>query len=434
MIRCALRFALALVLVISSVARADGDVQGAAYSASGSGALAFANETHNTGGSVLRLVTAEGLVTAPQPIASGFEDPQVAMGPRGDVIVAWFDKAGLYARFQPAGGVLGPVEVVAAAPDIYQEVLPLAVDGAGNAFVAYAPMFGPGGLRVRMRDASGAWGAEQNLGGTDIYDPALEVAANGTALLAWRQHGGKALNGTQIALSTRAPGAAFTPATVIAGTPRHADEPALALNDRGDAVVTWIESHRSDRPKARRGEILSSIHGRFRRADGAFGKSMRLSHMQAAGQSVAVFPDGRMILAWTDWTNRRVEARVRSSTGVLGRAYVLTHDLGVNARIEALASGRGVVGWIDRDPGLVLVRAAQATKDRRFQAPQLVARVHGYDLDPVWTASPTSLAVVPTPPGEPKDEISWQRVTFPPDPTALPAGSRLSEDMIFRGW
>ncbi len=261
-----------------------------------------------------------------------------------------------------------------------------------------------------MRQARGGPSGARR--GADIYDPELVASANGTALLAWRQHGGKALNGTQIALSTRAPGAAFTPATVIAGTPRHADEPALALNDRGDAVVTWIETHRSDRPKARRGETVSSIHGRFRRAGGAFGKPMRLSHMQAAGQSVAVLPDGRMILAWTDWTNRRVEARVRSSTGVLGRAYVLTHDLGVNARIEALASGRGVVGWIDRDPGLVLVRAAQATKDRRFQAPQLVARVHGYDLDPVWTATPTSLAVVPSPPGEPKDEISWQRVTL----------------------
>jgi hypothetical protein len=278
MIRCALWFALALVLVIPSVARADGDVQGASYSASGSGALAFANQTPNRGGSVLRLVTAEGLVTAPQPIASGFEDPQVAMGPRGDVIVAWIDRAGLYARFQPSGGVLGPVELVATEPEFLEGIVPLAVDGAGNAFVAYALASGAGGLHVRMRDASGVWGPDQALGGERISDPELVASANGTALLAWRQHGGKALNGTQIALSTRAPGAAFTPAIVVAGTPRHADEPALALNDRGDAVVTWIETHRSDRPKARRGETVFSIHGRFRRADGAFGKPMRLSH------------------------------------------------------------------------------------------------------------------------------------------------------------
>ena len=122
-----------------------------------------------------------------------------------------------------------------------------------------------------------------------------------------------------------------------------------------------------------------------------------------------------MILAWTDWTNRRVEARVRSSTGVLGRPFILTHDLGVNARIAALATGRGAVGWIDRDPGRVLVRVAQATSDRRFGPVQLVARVDGYDLDPVWTATPTSLAVVPSPPARADDPIGWQRVTLKPD-------------------
>ena len=61
-----------------------------------------------------------------------------------------------------------------------------------------------------MREASGAWGPEQSLGGERIVYPELVASANGSALLAWRQHGGKALNGTQVALSTRAPGAAFS--------------------------------------------------------------------------------------------------------------------------------------------------------------------------------------------------------------------------------
>ena len=153
---------------------------------------------------------------------------------------------------------------------------------------------------------------------------------------------------------------------MIAGTLRHADEPVLALNDRGDAVATWVELHRVKHPKPHRDDLSFSVHGRFRAAGDGFGKSVRLSHIDAAGQSVAVQPDGRMIVAWADWTNRRVEARVRSSTGVLGRPFVLTHDLGVNARIAALTTGRGTVGWIDRDPGLVFVRVAQATPDRRF--------------------------------------------------------------------
>ncbi|MDA0174053.1 hypothetical protein OJ998_33435 [Solirubrobacter taibaiensis] len=407
----ALWLILAMALVVPATARADAQVEGASYASSGTGALAFVNRSEKTAVSSLRVVSAEGVVSAPQTIIEGYEDPQVAIGPRGDVIVAWVDRTGLYARFQPAGGTLGPVELVTALPDFLEGIVPLAVDGAGNAFVAYTLASGAGGLHVRMRAASGVWGPEQALGGEHIADPTLAAAANGTALLAWRQHGGKSLNGTQIALSTRAPDApAFTSATVIAGTPRHGVEPQLALNDRGDAVVTWIEDHWSKRPGARRRETVSSIHGRFRQAGGGFGKSVQLSHMSAAGQSVAVGPDGRMVLAWADWTNRRVEARVRSSTGVLGRPLLLTRDLGVNATIAALAAGRGAVGWIDRDPGLVLVRVAHATKDRRFGPPQLVARVDGYDLDPVWTATPTSLAVVPSPPGRAERPIRWQRV------------------------
>ncbi len=405
--------ALVMVLALPSAARADEQVEGAAYAASGSGAFAFANQSRTTGDSVLRVVGADGQISAPQPIVAGSEDPNVAMGPRGDVIVAWQDRDGLYARFEPAGGVLGPVELVAAKPAFLESVIPLAVDGAGNAFIAYALESEAGGIHVRMRDASGAWGPAQALGGEHIYDPEVVASANGSALLAWRQHGGRALNGTQIALSTRAPGAAFTPATVIAGTLRHADEPALALNDRGDAVATWVELHQVKHPKPHRDDLNFSVHGRFRAAGGGgFGKSIQLSHIDAAGQSVAVQPDGRMILAWADWTNRRVEARVRSSTGVLGRPFVLTHDLGVNAAIAALTTGRGAVGWIDRDPGLVFVRVAQATRDRRFGPPQLVARVDGYDLDPVWTATPLSLAVVPSPPAYIEDAIHWQAVAL----------------------
>jgi hypothetical protein len=410
MLARALWLSFALVLCAPSIARAEPQFEGAAFAASGTGALAFVNWAGDAGGaSVLRVVGADGQVSAPQTIVDGHEDPQIAMGARGDVIVAWVDDAGLYARFQPAGGTLGPVELVAAKPEFIEGLVPLAVDGAGNAFIAYALASGAGGLHVRMRDASGVWGPDQALGGEGIFSPEMASSASGNVLVAWRQHGGKALNGTQIALSTRAPGGAFTPATVIAGTPRHADEPALAVNDRGDAVATWVERHRDGRTRY---GTRFSIHGRFRAAGGAFGKSIELSHIDAAGQSVAVAPDGRMTLAWADWSNRRVEARVRSSTGVLGRPFILTHDLGVNAAITALATGRGAVGWIDRDPGLVLVRVAQATGDRRFGPPQLVARVRGYDSDPVWTATPTTLAVVPSPPYRAENAIGWQRVTL----------------------
>jgi hypothetical protein len=405
----ALCLALAVGLTLPPLASADAQIVGASYASSGTGAMAFANQQSTTGSSSLRVVGADGQITPAQTIVDGFNDPQVAMGPRGDVIVAWVNREGVFARFQPAGGTLGPVETVSTEADFLQDLIPLAVDGAGNAYVAYTTEPVSSRLRVRVRTVAGVWEPEQILGGTRVSGPELRVSANGTALLAWHQHGGKALNGTRVALSTRAPGQRFTPPAIIAGTPRNASSPTVALNDRGDAVVVWLERHRT----GPRRTVDFSVHGRFRAAGSGFGKARRLSHISAAGPSVAVAPDGRMTLAWADWSNRRVEARVRSTTGVLGRPHILTRDLGVNSWITALASGAGAVGWIDRDPGTVLVRVAHATGDRRFRPPQLITRLRGYDLDPVWTATPTTLTVVPNPPARPEDPIPWLSVPLP---------------------
>src|SRR6478752_770349 len=121
----ALRLILALVLVVPSSARADAQVAGASYASSSTGAMAFVNQrSESRGESSLRVVSTEGVISAPQPVVEGWVDPNVAIGARGDVIVAWMDRAGLYARFQPAGGSLGPVELVATTPQFLDGIVP----------------------------------------------------------------------------------------------------------------------------------------------------------------------------------------------------------------------------------------------------------------------------------------------------------------------
>jgi hypothetical protein len=389
---------LCLALLLAPQAAHAQAISGVA--ASTAGHLAFVNDRGSDGAWMLRVVSPDGQVSAPEQVNPTFDEPWVAIGARGDAIVAWFDDGRLLARFRPPAGPLGPVEEVAPKASFGVEAIPLGVDAAGNAFAGWSAS-DEDGMHMRMRDAAtGAWGADQPLGGSQIYDPDLAVADNGTAVLAWRQHGGHGLNSRQIAVSARGPGGTFGPGNVVAGVAHHADEPTIALNDRGDAAVLWNELH---------GDF--SVHGIFRAAGGSFGRSMRLSHIHAGGPWVSVQPDGRMVMAWTEYTNRRVEARVRSAAGRLGRAFILTHDVGVNSSAVALPTAGGAVAWIDRDPGVVNIRIARATPALRFGPPALIQRVRGYIWDPAFAATATSLAVVPDPPLRAENPIHWRRVS-----------------------
>jgi len=398
MVGRSLSLCLALVLAPSAAhAQAISDV-----ASSTAGHLAFVNDRGSDGAWMLRVVSPDGQVSAPEQVNPTFDEPSPAIGARGDAIVAWFDHGRLLARFRPAGGSLGPVEEVAPKANFDVEAIPLGVDAAGNAFAGWSAS-DEDGMHMRMRDAAtGAWGPDQPLGGSQIFDPDLAVADNGTAVLAWRQHGGHGLNSHQIAVSARGPGGTFGPGNVVAGVAHQADEPTIALNDRGDAAVLWNELHGDD----------FFVHGIFRAAGGSFGKSIKLSRIHAGGPWVSVQPDGRMVMAWTEYANRRVEARVRSAAGRLGRAFILTHDVGVNSSAVALPTAGGAVAWIDRDPGVVMIRIARATPDLRFGPPQLIARVRGYTWDPSFAGTPSSLAVVPKPPLRAEDRIGWQRVTL----------------------
>jgi len=119
----------------------------------------------------------------------------------------------------------------------------------------------------------------------------------GAALLAWRQaRTAKHPNLNQVAISSRAPGGAFTPARVLAGVNRDPGEPTVAANDRGDAVVVWSQL------MGRREEF--TVWAAFRGPGTGFSTAAassltgELSHLapvllpiKLAGQHVRIIPD-----------------------------------------------------------------------------------------------------------------------------------------------
>src|SRR4051794_3480214 len=132
--------ALALIAVglalIASPAAAQ--VAGANHAASSAGHLAFVTQG-NGFHSTLRVVSPDGQVAPVDTIGETFDTPDVAIGPRGDAVVARIDAKHLRLRFRPAGGPLGPEELVTSDASTFIESLPLAVDASGAVTTAWAP-------------------------------------------------------------------------------------------------------------------------------------------------------------------------------------------------------------------------------------------------------------------------------------------------------
>jgi hypothetical protein len=395
-----------LVLVCGLLAPARAGAQelvGHEWGSSTSGVLAIATEGDD-GVSTLRVVSAQGQVAAAETVgAADMEQMQIAVGARGDVLVAWVDaKARLWTRYRPADGRLGAAEAVARnVADV--ESLPLGLDATGGAIVGWVPQTRAGRLHVRFRGADGRWGAVQALGSGGAFRPKLALADSGNAVITWTQHAGAAPDGDQVVASTRPAGGRFGAPQLLAGVLRHAGSPTVAANDRGEAAVGWVETH---------GDRLT-VAAAFRRPGHRFGRAVALSRADASAPALAVLPSGTMILAWRRNQAHRVEARVRSAAGVLAPTRLLSRRMMLNERPLLLRAGRGAVVWSDDERGVRVIRVAQATDDLRFTPPATLARISGKSDEPALASSPTSASIVADPPMRPTDPIVWQPIVLP---------------------
>jgi hypothetical protein len=374
----------------------------------------------------------EGLVQVAGPDGR-FSVPQavgpaqfIAVGARGDVLVVGHKRverptAGdegldvefeLWASFRPRGGPVGPPVLLGVSRAIGEDWPALGVDASGMAAVLWTADADPEPLMASVRDPARGWLPAQALGGGSAFRPSLSVTSGGLMTAAWRQNRPPRPNDTQVAVATRAPGAAaFGASTVVAGVQRSAGEPVVASNDRGDAVVAWTETH--PRKPRRRFDIPTgfTVHGSFRRAGGRFSRPVRLSEIEAANPAVSVADSGRMVMAWPG--DEHVEARVRSAGGVLRPARRVSHDRDENSGVAVVAAGRGAVAWLDRDPGVSFLRVARATADGRFARARTLARARDMLDPPAFLLGPPGLRVVRgfgRPRGTP---LRWQAVPRP---------------------
>jgi hypothetical protein len=349
-----------------------------------------------------RLTAAGGLEDAADvsPTAQSAGDPQVAVDPSGNAIVAWgaFDGANdiVYARRIDTLGTLGTMLVVSA-PGESAFRQQIAVDPAGNAFIAWQAFdLSDSRVRARQIQAGGALRAIVTLSaaGERTFSPRVAVDASGNPTAAWLRSDGT----IQARQGTAAGGlGAIADVSAIGAA---AVGPELAVDPSGNATVVWPSFDGAN-------EIVEL---RRMAAGGALGEIMDLwIDGDDIEPRVAVDGVGNATVVWLDRSaaGYAVESRTVAPDGRLGPTLDVapaSEEL-VTPRLATDPVGNSIAAWgrFD-DPGRVIAGA-------RFQAP----------APPVPTPTPT-------PPEAPAPPPEAPIVAAPPASCATVTVKRLSPD------
>ncbi|VAX26455.1 putative esterase [hydrothermal vent metagenome] len=254
--------------------------------------------------------TAEKIAT--DDTGSAF-DPQVALDPNGNAIVAWSQwgdtLTNIWAnRFAPGTGweIAEKIEIDDAGGAFSPQV---ALDPNGNAIVTWRQWDGTRDNIWANRFVPGTgWGTAEKIATDDTgnaLDPQMALDPNGNAIVTWRQWDGTRWN---IWANRFVPGTGWGTAEKIeTDDTGHAVSPQVALDPKGNAIVTWEQSD---------GTRTDVWANRFLPSTG-WGTAEKIETDDAGDASdpqVALDPNGNAIVTWeqsdgtrTDvWANRFV--------------------------------------------------------------------------------------------------------------------------------
>jgi hypothetical protein len=186
--------------------------------------------------------------------------------------------------------------------------------------------------------AAAAPASAQDFGPAITGPPALGVAADGQAVLAWS-------GSVTTFASLRPAGGAFGPRLKLSTGGNASRTFALGVGRRGDAVVVWQRTDRRGRPT---GSLLASVH----RPGGTFHAPIRIpGSIGARNPSAAVSSDGTILVAWRLKGLAGCGYEVRAAIVRPGHPFGPAHRISsacANAalvRTSMSGDGRGAVVW-----------------------------------------------------------------------------------------
>jgi hypothetical protein len=236
---------------------------------------------------VSRLDTGKSYGGAGYPL---LDDPQIAVGPRGDAAIIWDTAVScdshcqyrLHAVFRAANSATWGREVEIA-PDQNRNLLEqsVAIDAAGNAYAVWlnAPVGATSAaIRTAFKPAGREWQPPVDLitlpADATPNHPTLAMDARGDAVLAWSEQSGG------IFVSHRRAGSAWSaPVRFESGF----EQVAALIDDHGDALVSWATDLGTVGHVAR----YSSASGHWARPQ-AVGPSLLPSALAPNGNAVAL--------------------------------------------------------------------------------------------------------------------------------------------------
>jgi hypothetical protein len=252
-------------------------------------------------------------------------------------------------------GTLGAARIISSTKEIVANPA-VALDARGDTTVVWSQA----GSHVRIMGAyrpnGGSFGTPFEIGRTSAFissRPAIAVAANGAAVIAW--NGG---NRMQVARRPAgrcragraglARGCFGRPQSFVRGT-----DQAVATTPGGTAFVVWAATVR------RAGAVHTALRLTIAPPGGLFGPGRPIPGPGDASQpALAIGPHGTAIIAWRGSlpaggeqnADATIFAAVRNSNGVLAGPQPVSLFPGSNPHLRVNGQGEAILAWDERNP------------------------------------------------------------------------------------
>ena len=259
------------------------------------------------------------------------------------------------AKVRLPGGTLGASRVISSTKEIVADPA-VALDAAGNATVVWSQADSHLHIMGAYRPKGGSFGKPFEIGRTSAFissRPAIAVASNGAAVIAWNG-GGRMQVARRPAGRCRANPAGL--ARGCFGRPqsfvRGADQ-AVATTPGGTAFVVWAATVR------RAGTAHTALRLAIAPPGGLFGPARPIPSPGDASQpTLAIGPHGTAIIAWRGSlpaggeqnADATIFAAVRNSNGVLAGPQPVSLLPGSNPQVRVNGQGEAILAWDQRNP------------------------------------------------------------------------------------
>ena len=286
--------------------------------------------------------------TAPLLLSAAGTDannPHVAMDRDGDAVAVWNRVDGTFfnrieARPRTAGGTWGAVQTPLSPPGQHAVDPRVALDADGDGLIVWVRSDGDNTrIQARSRSRTGVLGPVQTLSAPDrdAGEPRVAVDDDGDAVVSWIRS--DATN-TRAQARTRTAAGVWSGVTTLSGPGVDAFSPRVAIDDGGDAIAAW---HRDD-------GSLDRVQLRAHPVAGPWGPLVNVSPagLDAENPDVAMDQDGDALIAWEGKDAsalQRIETRHRSAAGVLGPITPVSSPTASAVSVAMTPGGQATLAW-----------------------------------------------------------------------------------------